>query len=378
MANSNDSNDYRFMAHALRLARRGLYSCDPNPRVGCVLVKNGIVVGEGWHVRTGAHHAEIHALNNAGAKAKASTAYITLEPCCHYGRTPPCTDALLEAGIIRVVAAMQDPDRRVAGRGFDQLREAGVEVEIGVMQSQARALNIGYIQRQERARPWLRCKLAMSLDGRTAMASGESRWITGPAARLDVQRLRARSSAIMTGVATVISDNPSLNVRLDGVSERQPLRVILDSDLKTPPSARILGLPGKTLILTGPVGGENANRAALLQAAGAEIFALARNENAPGIDLHAVMRELASREINEIHLECGRTLAGAFLNAGLLDELILYMAPIIMGDNAYGLFKLPLQEMAGRIELALSEVRAIGCDWRICARPLYQPSDSDR
>ncbi len=242
-------DDYRYMARALTLARRGLTSTDPNPRVGCVLVKDGTVVGEGWHRRTGEAHAEVIALEAAGARARGATAYVTLEPCCHYGRTPPCTDALLSAGVIRVVAAMADPNPQVAGRGLEILRTAGVAVDCGLLETEARALNPGFIQRMTQGRPFVRLKLAMSLDGRTALASGESQWLTGEAARQDVQRLRARASAILTGIGTVLADDPSLNVRLPE-APRQPLRVILDSGLRTPPTARTLQLPGSVLIFT--------------------------------------------------------------------------------------------------------------------------------
>lgn len=241
--------DYRWMARALTLARRGLYSVDPNPRVGCVLVREGAIVGEGWHERAGEAHAEVIALAAAGRQARGATVYVTLEPCCHYGRTPPCTEALLQAGVARVAAAMRDPNPQVAGQGLAILREAGVAVDCGLLEAEARALNPGFIQRMTQGRPFVRLKLAMSLDGRTALASGESQWLTGEAARQDVQRLRARSSVILTGIGTVLADDPGLNVRLPEVS-RQPLRVILDSDLRTPPTARTLQLPGSVLIFT--------------------------------------------------------------------------------------------------------------------------------
>ncbi len=360
-------NDHGWMAHALRLARRGLYTTDPNPRVGCVLVSGDQVVGEGWHARAGGPHAEIHALRAAGERARGATAYVTLEPCSHHGRTPPCADALLEAGVARVVAAMQDPNPLVAGQGLARLRAGGVEVASGVLQAQAEALNPGFVSRMRRGRPWLRCKLAMSLDGRTAMASGESRWITGEAARRDVQRLRARSSAILTGIGTVLADDPSLNVRLTadalyGVEPvRQPLRVVLDSQLQMPVDARMLRLAGHTLVLA--ASNDTAKREALARA-GAEVVGVAGHDG--HLDLEAVLALLAQREINEVLLESGPRLAGAMLAAGLIDELVVYMAPHVMGDSARGLFLLPgLEKMEDRIGLEWVDVRRVGEDVRM-------------
>ena len=355
--------DYRFMARALTLARRGLYSTDPNPRVGCVLVREGAIVGEGWHQRAGEPHAEVNALNAAGALAGGATVYVTLEPCCHHGRTPPCTDALLNAGISRLVAAMPDPNPQVAGRGLAILRDAGVTVDCGLLEAEAQALNPGFIQRMTTNRPFVRVKLAMSLDGRTALASGESQWITGEAARQDVQRLRARSSAILSGIGTVLADDPGLNVRLPEAT-RQPLRVMLDSNLRTPPTAQILRLPGSVLIFTAvadPV------TQAPLRAVGAEIIVVPRTGQ--GLDLRAVMAELARRECNEIHVESGPTLAGALLQAGLVDELVIYIAPLLLGDKARGLFQLPeLARMNERTELEILDMRAVGKDWRVITR----------
>ncbi len=354
------SDDYRHMARALMLARRGLYSADPNPRVGCVLVREGYIIGEGWHERAGESHAEINALEAAGNRARGATAYVTLEPCCHHGRTPPCTDALLNAGVARMVAAMPDPNPQVAGRGLTQLREAGVTVECGLLETEARALNPGFIQRMTQGRPFVRLKLAMSLDGRTALASGESQWLTNEAARQDVQRLRARSSAILTGIGTVLADDPGLNVRLPETS-RQPLRVILDTALRTPPAARMLRLPGSALIFTATA---DATVQAPLRAAGAEIAVMPRCEWE--LNLPVIMAELARRECNEVHVECGPTLAGALLQAKLVDELVVYIAPLLLGDKARGLFQLPeLTRMNERIELEILEVRAVGRDWRL-------------
>ncbi len=355
--------DYRFMARALTLARRGLYSTDPNPRVGCVLVREGEIVGEGWHQRAGEPHAEVNALNAAGTLACGSTVYVTLEPCCHHGRTPPCTDALLKAGISRLVAAMPDPNPQVAGRGLAILRDAGVMVDYGLLEAEAQALNPGFIQRMTTNRPLVRVKLAMSLDGRTALASGESQWLTGEAARQDVQRLRARSSAILTGIGTVLADDPSLNVRLPEAT-RQPLRAILDSGLRTPPTAQTLRLPGSVLIFTAVA--DPASQAPL-QAAGAELIVAPLTEQ--GLDLRVVMAELARRECNEIHVECGPTLAGALLQAELVDELVVYMAPLLLGDKARGLFQLPeLIRMSERTELEILDMRAVGRDWRVTMR----------
>lgn len=358
-------DDYRYMARALQLARRGLYTTHPNPRVGCVLVRDGAIVGEGWHRRTGDPHAEAYALEAASERSRGATAYVTLEPCCHYGRTPPCTEGLLAAGVRRVVAAMADPDPRVSGRGLEQLRAAGVEVECGLLEAEAQTLNAGFVMRASHGRPLIRCKLAMSLDGRTALASGESQWITAAPARRDVQHLRARSAAVMSSAGTVLSDDPSLNVRLAG-TERQPLRVILDPALDTPPGARTLQLPGEVLILAGS--GDPQRRTALA-AAGAEVVELPTVPG--GLDLPAVMAELARREINEVHTECGPTLAGALLGAGLLDELVVYLAPVLLGDAARGLFHLPgLARMSERVTLTITDIRAVGHDWRITARPV--------
>ena len=356
-------DDYHYMARALALARRGLYSTDPNPRVGCVLVKDGHIVGEGWHERAGEPHAEVIALDVAGVRARGATAYVTLEPCCHHGRTPPCTDALLSAGVARMVAAMRDPNPQVAGRGLEILRAAGVAVECGLLEAEVRALNPGFIQRMTQGRPWVRVKLAMSLDGRTALASGESQWLTGAAAREDVQRLRARSSAILTSIGTLLADDPSLNVRLPEAA-RQPLRVILDTELRTPPTARTLQLSGPVAIFTAV---SDPAAWASLQAAGAEIVVAPRADR--GLDLHAVMAELGRRECNEVHVECGPILAGALLQAELVDELVIYLAPMLLGDQARGLFQLPkLIRMLERRELEILETRAVGKDWRLNLR----------
>lgn len=365
-------SDTAYMAEAVRLAKRGVYSTHPNPNVGCVIVSEGEIVGRGWHARAGEPHAEVFALREAGERARGADVYVTLEPCSHQGRTPPCADALIKAGVRRVVAAMQDPNPRVAGEGLERLKAAGIEVETGLLEAQARELNPGFISRLERGRPWVRLKLAASLDGRTAMASGESQWITGVAARQDVQRLRARSTAVVTGIATVLADNPAMNVRLDaqqlnGVEPvRQPLRVVMDSQLRMPATAKTLLLPGGVLVLTA-----NGDQAAwqALQHAGAEVALVEEHDGR--VSPAAALELLAQRDVNDVLLECGPTLAGAFMAAGLVDELVLYLAPHLMGDAARGLLSLPgLEKMQDRIELEWMDVRQVGTDLRITARPI--------
>ena len=365
-----------WMARALQLARRGLYTTDPNPRVGCVLVKGHRLVGEGWHKRAGEPHAEIHALRMAGEAARRATAYVTLEPCSHHGRTGPCAVALIDAGVKRVVVAMTDPNPEVAGRGIAMLREAGIEVEVGLLEEEARAINPGFLSRMSRHRPFVRLKMAMSLDGRTAMESGESQWITGPHARTEVQRLRARSSAVLTGVDSVIFDNSRLTVRAsqlgleeaDVIARRQPLRVVVDTHLRLPQAAACLREPGRTLVAT--VMGYDAERRARLESAGAEILVLPSGEDGRA-DLAALLRYLAEQElVNEVLLETGATLAGAMLDANLVDEMQLFVAPTLLGGDARPLFALPgLTRMAQQRPLDILDIRAIGRDWRITARP---------
>lgn len=358
-------HDIEMMRRALCLAEKGIYTTDPNPRVGCVLLNDGVIVGEGWHVVAGGPHAEIVALQQAGDKARGATAYVTLEPCCHHGKTPPCSDALIAAGVARVVVAMEDPNPLVAGKGLQQLQQAGIVTACGLLQAQAEALNPGFVQRMRIGRPYIRCKLAMSLDGRTAMASGESQWITGPAAREDVHRLRARSSAIMSGIGTVLKDDPSLTVRLEGnAAVRQPLRIVLDPHLSTPENARFLQQPGESLIVTACSEGAVQER---LRQAGAEVVCLPNGHDA--VDLIALMQLLAERGINEILMETGAILSGALLHAGIIDELIVYMAPKLMGDKARGLFHTPgLDLLADAVELDIRDIRAVGDDWRITAK----------
>ncbi len=368
-------DDHLYMARAIALARRGLYTTDPNPRVGCVLVRDGEVVGEGWHRRAGGPHAERVAIAAAAERSRGATAYVTLEPCCHHGRTPPCTDALLKAGVSRVVAAMADPNPLVGGKGLEQLRGQGIETSVGVLEQDAQALNPGFVKRMQQGLPYVRCKLAASLDGRTAMASGESKWITSEAARRDVQLLRARSSAIMTGIGTVLADDPLMNVRLEGAelpgiepgeTVRQPLRVVVDSQLRIPADARILALPGQALVACDD---QADGRSAALETAGVHVYICP--EDGEQVDLLSLFEYLARQEINEVLLESGPTLAGAALSAGLIDELILYLAPHLMGDGARGLFHLPgLEAMQDRIALDIQDVRRVGPDIRITARPV--------
>ncbi|MES9972469.1 MAG: bifunctional diaminohydroxyphosphoribosylaminopyrimidine deaminase/5-amino-6-(5-phosphoribosylamino)uracil reductase RibD [Candidatus Thiodiazotropha sp.] len=368
----NSALDQRYMARAIQLAKLGWYSTHPNPRVGSLIVMDGEIIGSGYHRRAGEPHAERNALAKAGSAARGATLYVTLEPCCHQGRTPPCTDALIESGIKRVVVAMPDPNPQVAGRGIEQLRQAGIQVTEGVLQAQAQALNPGFIKRMTQGLPFIRCKMAMSLDGRTAMANGESQWITSPAARADVQRLRAQSAAILTGVGTLLADDPSMNVRLSGrelgldqdIPVPHPLRVVLDPQLATPVDAKMLGLPGPTLIICSD---EEHLHGAPLESAGAQIVRLPGDEQR--LDLQQVVRYLGQQEINEVLLESGATLAGAMLEQGLVDELIVYQAPHLMGSEGRSLFLLPgIAQMTDRIPLQVTDLRQIGPDIRITAK----------
>jgi len=362
--NAANELDARHMARALELAARGLWTTDPNPRVGCVIADGAHVIAEGWHERAGGPHAEAAALAAAGGAARGATAYVTLEPCCHQGRTPPCADALIAAGVRRVLYAMRDPNPRVSGGGAARLSAAGIEATGGLHADAARALNPGFLSRMERRRPWLRLKMAASLDGRTALANGRSRWITGDAARADVQRLRARSSALMTGAATVRSDDPRLDVRLPEAT-RQPLRVVLDTQLRTAPSARIVPPPGQLLVLTAS---EDEARRTALENAGARIAIVPPGPG--GLDLAAAMRQLADLEVNELQAECGPTLAGALLSAGLVDELVLYLAPALLGMDARPLASLQgIGSMADRMNFSVSDMRRIGADLRITLHP---------
>ncbi|PUA29292.1 MAG: riboflavin biosynthesis protein RibD [Cellvibrio sp. 79] len=364
--------DFEFMARAFRLAERGLYTTMPNPRVGCVLVKDGEIIGEGWHVRTGEPHAEVNALIAAGNNVRGATVYVSLEPCSHHGRTGPCSQALVDAGVSRVVFAMEDPNPLVSGRGIEIMRAGGIRVDGPLLEDDARALNPGFIKRMERKLPFVRCKLAMSLDGRTAMESGESKWITGPKARADVQRLRARSCAIISGVDSVLQDNSSLTVRTEELdlpnaqdaAAKQPLRVVLDSRLRMARNALMFRQHTPILLVHNGTATEE-------QLAGwpdfVELLALPAKDGR--IDLQALLRELAQRHCNEVLVEAGATLAGSFLRRGLLDEIIVYMAPKLLGSNARPIFDLPLETMSASLALKIKDIRAVGRDWRITASP---------
>jgi diaminohydroxyphosphoribosylaminopyrimidine deaminase/5-amino-6-(5-phosphoribosylamino)uracil reductase len=362
--------DVQAMRHALELAARGLESAHPNPRVGCVIAREQRIVGEGFHERAGEPHAEVFALRAAGEAARGATAYVTLEPCNHHGRTPPCVDALLAAGIARVVYAAHDPDPRVDGAGVARLRAAGVLVEGGLLEAEATELNLGFLSRIRRGRPWVRLKMAMSLDGRTALAGGESRWLTGAPARADVHAWRARSGAVLTGVGTVIADDPQLTARLrsgqSAATPRQPLRVVLDSGLRIPAGARLLREPGETLLI------------AATDAAAPEWLAAqprVRIEHCPAdrrgrVDLAAALARLASAGINDVWVEAGPTLAAALHEAGLVDEWVLYVAPLLLGADGRPLLELPgPATLAGATRLELREVQPIGADVRIMLRP---------
>ncbi|MBT1121630.1 bifunctional diaminohydroxyphosphoribosylaminopyrimidine deaminase/5-amino-6-(5-phosphoribosylamino)uracil reductase RibD [Stutzerimonas nitrititolerans] len=365
------TSDHAWMARALQLARKGLYSTHPNPRVGCVIVRDGERVGEGWHVRAGEPHAEVHALRQAGDRARGATAYVTLEPCSHHGRTPPCAEALVKAGVARVVAAMRDPNPLVAGRGLERLRSVGIEVASGVLEGEARELNIGFVKRMEHGLPYLRAKLAMSLDGRTAMASGESQWITGPAARAEVQRLRARSSAVLTGADTVLMDDARLTVRAaelgldaeqtDLALQRPPLRVLVDGRQRVPLDAPFFQA-GPALVASA-----SSARVETYRAAGHELLALANAEGR--VDLPALLAALAERGANEVLLEAGPRLAGAFAALGLIDEYQIFVAAKFLGSSARPLLDLPLERMSEARELKILDIRAVGDDWKICAVP---------
>lgn len=351
------------MARALRLAERGRYTAHPNPMVGCVLVANGEIVGEGFHAKTGEAHAEVHALRQAGKRARGATAYVTLEPCAHHGKTPPCSDALIEAGVSKVIAAMRDPFSSVSRQGLNVLAEAGITIGAGLMQSVAARLNRGFLQRVNLQRPLVRLKLAASIDGAIAMDSGESQWITGTAARADVQRLRARSGAVMTGIGTVLADDPSLNVRAADIDTGglQPVRVVIDSRLRMPRAASMLAIPGKTLICC--TGNPDVRG---LTKAGGEVMSFPAVDHR--VDVDAVLKELAARAINDVLVESGPGLAGHLLERGLVDELVIYQAPNIMGSQTMGMVKTPsMTSLADRKSLTITDVRRIGGDTRITA-----------
>lgn len=360
----------QFMNRALQLAALPLPHPHPNPRVGCVIVRDGEIIGEGAHARAGEPHAEVHALAQAGERARGAAAYVTLEPCSHTGQTPPCAEALIEAGISEVWMAMEDPNPVVSGRGRDRLEQAGIRCHVGLLAEQAQQLNRGFIRRMGSGMPWLTCKLAVSLDGRTALGSGDSKWITSEAARADVHRGRAGASAILTGIGTVLRDDPALTVRLpDGDPQRQPLRVVLDSGLRLPEKARLLREPGETVILH--CQGEEDSKAARLndQERVTAVALGAREDGHP--DLTEALAWLArERQVNEIWTEAGATLCGALLRFGLVDELLIYMAPKLLGDDGPGMFRLPGVETMDRAPvLEILDIRRVGGDWRIRARP---------
>jgi len=350
------------MARALELAERGLYTTTPNPRVGCVIVNGGEVVGEGWHEKAGLPHAEVNALAAAGSRSRGATVYVSLEPCVHQGRTGPCAEALIKAGVARVVAALQDFNPLVGGKGLATLKQSGIETGAGLMETEARELNIGFVSRMTRGRPWVRLKIAASLDGRTALNNGRSQWITGEAARRDGHHWRARACAILTGAGTVRDDDPRLMVR-EVQTSRQPLRIVVDSKLETPPTAKILK-GGGVLVAAAQ---EDKAKIAALRARGAEVLVMPNS--AGKVELGKLFRELARRGMNEVHVEAGPRLNGSLLQEGQVDEFLIYLAPSIIGDAARGMFHLPeLTELAGRRQLKILDTRMIGPDIRVVAR----------
>jgi len=368
------SIDHAMMLRAIELAKRGRFTTAPNPNVGCVIAHGDNIVGEGYHYQAGQPHAEVFALRAAGDKAEGATAYVTLEPCSHYGRTPPCAVALIHAKVSRVVCAMVDPNPQVAGRGIEMLQVAGVEVQTGLLEADAQALNPGFIKRMKTGMPYIQLKLAASLDGRTALSNGQSKWITGPAARADVQRFRAKAGAILSTSATVLADDPSLNIRWDELGEevqrdyplsavRQPCRVVIDSQNRVTPAHRLVHLPGNTILARSEQGNEEWPQSV------EQLLVPARNKAESQIDLQALMSALSQRDINHIWVEAGAGLAGALLSAGLVDELIIYQAPKLMGSDSRGLIDLQgLTAMSQVPELDISDVRMVGPDIRITAR----------
>ncbi len=359
------AKDREFMQRSLQLAEQGMFGAHPNPMVGCVLVKNDKIVGEGWHARAGEAHAEVNAIRDAGDEARGATAYVTLEPCSHHGKTPPCCDALLEAGISQVVVAHEDPNPKVDGKGIERLQNAGVIVRSGLMRLEAGQLVAGFLSRIERGRPRVQLKIACSLDGRIAMANGESQWITGVEARLDVQRLRARAGAIMTGIGTVLADDPSLTVRETGFNpyDRQPLRVILDSDLRTPLAAKMLTLPGVTLIFCSADADADG-----LSDAGAEVVKVHADDGL--VDMSSVLQDVADRGVNDLLVEAGPTIAGQLIEQKWVDEFVIYQAPHILGSETMGMFNTPSwNELANRQALTITDVVQVGNDTRITAIP---------
>lgn len=358
-----------FMRHALALAARGKCTTHPNPRVGCVIVRDGRVVGEGWHEWAGGPHAEVVALDEAGELARGADAYVTLEPCCHTGKTGPCTDVLMDAGVGRVIAAMEDPNPLVAGKGFAKLERAGIAVDVGLLEDEARALNRGFVSRMARGRPWVTLKLAHSLDGRSAMASGESKWITGPAARADVHRLRAEAGAVLTGVNTVLADNPQLTARElppEAGEARQPDRIVLDTHLRTPPTAKVFGTGARRVLFSVR---PRADQMETLQRRGVEVVLAGRSADGH-VALDSVVKLLGRMDVNEVLVECGPTLAGAWLKSGLVDEVVSYVSPSFLGHEAKAVALLPnLTKLDQRVKLRFTEVVLVGDDLRITAVP---------
>ena len=357
---------FSFMQQALQLAEKGLYTTSPNPRVGCVIVKNNQIVGQGFHQQTGEPHAEVYALQQAGEQAQGADVYVTLEPCSHYGRTPPCANALVNAGVKRVFIASLDPNPLVAGKGVKMLEAAGIYVYSGILAKQAGLLNKGFFKRMRQNMPWLTLKMAMSLDGRTAMASGESKWVTGAAARHEVQKMRARSSAVLTSIKTVLADNPSMNVRINNdlnlaLAIKQPLRVVLDRKGELTGKEQILHLEGEVLVYS-----QNSDLVARLKNL-PQVEVIVQPE-APHLSLETICQDLAKREINEVHIECGPELGGVWINSGLLDELVIFMAAKLMGSNALPLFHLPIDKMSDSINVNIESIRPIGQDYRINIR----------
>ncbi len=373
------ADDYRYMSQALKLAQQGLYSTSPNPRVGCVIVHQQQIIGQGAHIQAGQAHAEIIALRDAMQhhpdKIVGSHVYVTLEPCSHHGRTPPCAQALIDAKVGKVIAATEDANPLVAGQGLALLKQAGIETTVGLLQAQAEALNIGFFSRMRRQRPWLRVKIAASLDGKTALANGQSAWITSPEARLDVQHWRAQSCAILTGIGTVRHDNPRLNVR-DINTARQPLKVVLDSQLSIATEAQLLNT-GDCLIAYAQ--DPQQRQAALLhqaQRVGASLTLLQLSNAQQQVELSALMAHLAQLGINEVLVEAGSRLNGALLQAQLVDELIVYLAPQLMGGQSIEMFAAPiLQQMQSCIALQWQDVRQVGRDLRLILRPQYHDAD---
>lgn len=355
--------DYEYMSHALRLAEKGLFTTSPNPRVGCVIVNGGKVVGTGWHERVGEPHAEIYALQEAGDLARGATVYVTLEPCSHHGRTPPCVDALIRAGVCKVVMAMDDPNPHVNGQGRERLQKAGIEIQTGLLADEAKQLNIGFVSRMRHGRPWVRTKIATSLDGRTALKNGKSQWITSESARQDGHKWRARSCAILTGISSVRKDDPQLTVRYIETS-RQPIRIVVDSNLEIPLQAKLLQNADTTWIYTVQTNKEKIHR---LEDIGAHIVVLP--DSVGKVDLKAMMVKLAEAGINELLVEAGPVLNGALVTAGLVDEIVFYFAPSLLGNSAQAMVAMPeITDLSEKYDLQMTDIRKIGIDIRLMAK----------